>query len=652
MPLTGYFEPTALTATAITAACVAAKAAGGGTVWLGNGTYTGDVTITFDPSCVSIEGADAIVDYSARTGNFIALTADATGSFNYKRGLSHALRGWILRGNSASGSVGLYLNTPLGAHDNSTTFNVENFVIERFGVNLDIGANCYICTFRGISLGWCVDNQIRRLSFTNNGENMSFFGGQIFNGGGVALNLRGSNQEWRFFGVSFDYNRQIMYTDAPVVEFHGCHFESAWNNLSSLLNWQGVFEGDNSATIKFFGGEIGLTNTQLTNIDHFFKSWGTGGLYVEFYGCELPNSLHYKIALCNDMARIKEPRDRAESAKALSIDSKKVVYSDFRDGNNFKLLATSDFYLPNPTNSVDGQQGSYWFKQDATGNRKLLSIGDKFFGEPITLSTAPNYEDRLDYKVTDDNIEYTLVKRTNTMIAGSLTPIMLGQIQAGVDANTLLLLSFDGTNGSTTFTDDAPSPNTVTSNIGGSCYIGTGQSKFGGSSLFSDGSNGARLNVTTNTNTWLTIPNSGVTFTVEFWIYHLAADPTLDIYIGIRGNANSNNSWWELRRNISTGEFELSNGGSAVGFGSNISLNTWTHVCMTNDGTTIKGYLNGTQCPNTYSTYNIGASMGETLAILGRVAGSWLNPNAYMDELRISNVVRYTGNFTPPTAAF
>lgn len=430
MPLTGYFEPTALTATAINAACVAAKSAGGGTVWLGNGTYTGDVTITFDPTCVSIEGADAIVDYSARTGNFVALAADATNSFNYKCGLAHALRGWILRGNSTAGSVGLYLNTPLGAHDNSTTFNTENFVIERFGVNLDIGANCYICTFRGLSLGWCIENQIRRLTFANNGENMSFFGGKIFNGGGVALNLRGSNQEWRFFGVSFDYNKQVLYTDAPVVEFHGCHFESAWANLSSLLNWQGVFEGDNGATVKFFGGEIGLTSTQITNIDHLFKSWGTGGLNVEFYGTELPNSLHYKLGLCNDMSKIKVATlDKEPIATKAHAN---IIYLDLTKSTHFKTTLTSDFYLPNPTNYAVGQRFSYWFKQDATGNRKLLMIGDKFFGEPITLSTTPNYEDRLDCFVADlTRIEYTLVKRTNTMIAGSLTPIMLGQIASG-----------------------------------------------------------------------------------------------------------------------------------------------------------------------------------------------------------------------------
>jgi len=117
MPLTGYFEPSALTATAINAACVAAKAAGGGTVWLGNSNFTGDVLITFDPSCVSIEGADAVVDYSARTGNFVALTADSTNAGNYKRGLAHSLRGWILKGNSTAGSVGLFLNTPLSATD-------------------------------------------------------------------------------------------------------------------------------------------------------------------------------------------------------------------------------------------------------------------------------------------------------------------------------------------------------------------------------------------------------------------------------------------------------------------------------------------------------------------------------------------------------
>jgi len=428
MPLTGYFEPSALTATAINAAAASAKAAGGGTVWLGNGRYTGNTTITFDPNCVSIEGADAVVDYSARTGNFVALTADSTNSDYYKRGMAHSLRGWVLRGNSQAGSVGAYFNTPLGAHVNSTVFNTENFVIERFGVNLDIGANCFICTFRGISLGYCVENHIRRLTFANNGENMSFFGGALYNGSGIALKLLGQNQEWRFVGTSFDYNKQIAYTDA-AIEFHTCHFEASAANLSSLQSWQGVFEGDNAASFKFFGGEIGLTNTQLTNIDHFFKSWGTGGLRVEFHGCEKPNSLHYKVALCNDMTRIKTAKYDKDTIQTVPFAN--IIYLDLTESNSYKTTLTNNFYLPNPKNYSLGQRFSYWLKQDSVGNRKLLMIGDKFFGEPITLSTQPNYEDRLDCYVADANrIEYTLVKRTNTMIAGSLNPIMLGQIES------------------------------------------------------------------------------------------------------------------------------------------------------------------------------------------------------------------------------
>jgi len=634
MPLTGYFEPSALTATAINTAAAAAKAAGGGTVWLGNGRYTGNTTITFDPNCVSIEGADAVVDYSARTGNFIALTADSTNSDYYKRGMAHSLRGWVLRGNSQAGSVGAYFNTPLGAHVNSTVFNTENFVIERFGVNLDIGDNCFICTFRGISLGYCVENHIRRLNFANNGENMSFFGGALYNGGGQALRLLGQNQEWRFVGTSFDYNKQICYTDGSI-EFHTCHFEASAANLSSLQSWQGVFEGDNGASLKFFGGEIGLTNTQITNIDHMFKSWGANGMTVEFHGIQLPSSLHYKVALCNDMTRIVTYKKRAEPAKSLTINSKKIVYSDFRDGNNFKLLATSDFYLPNPTNAVDGQEGSYWIKQDPTGNKKLLAIGDKFLGEPITLSTTANYEDRIDYKVTDDNIEYKLNKRTNTMIAGALNPIMLGQIETGAtDPNTLLLLHFDGANGSTTFTDSSQYNRTLTPVA--DAQITTAHSVFGGSGFLSN---------TANSKLTCVFPALGTgDFTFEFLYKPLSLSSTLPLFqIGEWGLSGA------VQIYMTGGKIRLEHSGlNRIDSSSFLTINTFVHVAAVRTAGNWTLYLDGVNKGAIANTVNITRT---DLRIAGD-SGTTANVQAAFDELRISDIARYTANFTPPSAPF
>jgi hypothetical protein len=78
--------------------------------------------------------------------------------------------------------------------------------------------------------------------------------------------------------------------------------------------------------------------------------------------------------------------------------------------------------------------------------------------------------------------------------------------------NVSLLLHGNGTNGSTTITDNSPSPKTVTAV--GNAQISTAQSKFGGASIAFDGSGD-----------YLTVLNSsqfnfGVDdFTIEAWFY-------------------------------------------------------------------------------------------------------------------------------------
>jgi len=78
-----------------------------------------------------------------------------------------------------------------------------------------------------------------------------------------------------------------------------------------------------------------------------------------------------------------------------------------------------------------------------------------------------------------------------------------------------LLLNANGADNSTVFTDTSPTPKTVTAV--GNAKISTSQSKFGGSSMYFDG-----------TGDYLTSPSStdfdlGGTYTVEFWVLNLKA---------------------------------------------------------------------------------------------------------------------------------
>lgn len=213
-------------------------------------------------------------------------------------------------------------------------------------------------------------------------------------------------------------------------------------------------------------------------------------------------------------------------------------------------------------------------------------------------------------------------------------------------ANVALLLDFEGDNGSSTFVDRSILANTVTSVDAVNCSISTADFKFGASSLRGTGANGGRANVTTNLAVFKSLVNSGVQSTVEFFVKQINTDGIVDVYVGSYGPAVD--SGWEMRRSISTGNFELSVQGGSVSFGSTIPLNQWVHLAITNDGTTIRGFVNGVLCPNTQAAFSHGSTEG--LCILGRNRSGNLTANAYMDSLRVTNgVCRYTSSFDVPT---
>lgn len=87
-----------------------------------------------------------------------------------------------------------------------------------------------------------------------------------------------------------------------------------------------------------------------------------------------------------------------------------TVTPSFKDANFFKLTATGAFTLANPTDIVEGQSGSIWIRQDATGSR-AIAYGSLWKGSAPALSTDANAIDRLDYVVESaTRIEYVLTK--------------------------------------------------------------------------------------------------------------------------------------------------------------------------------------------------------------------------------------------------
>jgi RHS repeat-associated protein len=78
------------------------------------------------------------------------------------------------------------------------------------------------------------------------------------------------------------------------------------------------------------------------------------------------------------------------------------------------------------------------------------------------------------------------------------------------------------------------------------------------------------------------------------------------------------------------------------------SVTTPVHVAISYDGTTVRGFINGTLVSGCSVTTG---SAAVAAAPFGFMDNSGLS-QAYFDEFRVSNTARYTSNFTPPTQQF
>jgi hypothetical protein len=204
-----------------------------------------------------------------------------------------------------------------------------------------------------------------------------------------------------------------------------------------------------------------------------------------------------------------------------------------------------------------------------------------------------------------------------------------------------LLLHGNGTNGSTTITDNSPTPKTVTAV--GNAQISTAQSKFGGASILFDGT-GDYLDVGSNSAFGYGLSD----FTIETWLYRNVSS-SLQVIIDQRAGVVT-----QLAPTLyfnATSLFYYANGGNRI-TGGVVPASQWVHIALSRSGTSTKLFINGLQGGSTYSDSNNyidsparvgGANDGSSVASL----------NGYLDDIRITKgVARYTANFTPPTAPF
>jgi hypothetical protein len=208
----------------------------------------------------------------------------------------------------------------------------------------------------------------------------------------------------------------------------------------------------------------------------------------------------------------------------------------------------------------------------------------------------------------------------------------------GIPTGSVLLMHFDGTNGSTTFTDVYGHAFTIG---GGTPTISTTQSMFGGASLNLNGSSYIK---TSSTSADFSLPSD---FTLEgfFW-------PNNGGSSGIVTTDASNNGLQLMVSsaggvNVETNGF----GGSLRLSAGSVSNATWTHVAAVKHSGTVTIYVAGSSVASGADSY--GSSTPGAMSVYfgaNRLGGGFYT--GFIDEARISTVARYTSNFTPPSSPF
>jgi hypothetical protein len=213
------------------------------------------------------------------------------------------------------------------------------------------------------------------------------------------------------------------------------------------------------------------------------------------------------------------------------------------------------------------------------------------------------------------------------------------------NANTRLLTNF--TNAGIT---DATAKNDL--ETVGNAQISTTQSKWGGGSIYMDGT-GDNLVVGPNP-----LLNFGLSdFTIEFWIYPTTFAGGISPMYSTLNRAKADVLAFDVNTGGSMAMYGTPLGGNVwTLFNANnvgtLTANTWQHVALVRSGSTWSAYLNGVRGAG-FPVTNASALAsidGFNIGFNG-AGGGYLN--GYMDDIRISRYARYSGaSFTPPTAAF
>ena len=229
----------------------------------------------------------------------------------------------------------------------------------------------------------------------------------------------------------------------------------------------------------------------------------------------------------------------------------------------------------------------------------------------------------------------------------------LAAFAGGNDSFTRVLLHLNGSDGSTTITDDNAGGSAHTWTAAGNARIDTAQSKFGGASGLFDG-----------TGDWVSTPDStdfalgSSDFTVDCWFNCNLATTVSGIIAGQRATAAAADTSFIIFKNgsnqiqaracVGTTSFNVT---STTTF-TNLVHTGWHHVAFVRTGNVLKLFIDGIQEGGDVA---IAGVVNDSIAAL-EVASDGIGGlpwNGWIDEFRLSvGIARWTSNFTPPTEQY
>jgi len=258
----------------------------------------------------------------------------------------------------------------------------------------------------------------------------------------------------------------------------------------------------------------------------------------------------------------------------------------------------------------------------------------------LTNAFIDQYEDSTGIDTTS-----TATRNANEYVSAgsSVTP----------DANTLLYMSCDGVNDGTTFTDEGPTGHTLVTE--GNAHTDTAVKKFGTASLQCDGT-GDAVTVTGSDASGSVFEFDSGDWTIECWMYPSSSGASEDYLASkIDTDRGAYDSWsWQITHSNRYLRIDLepnsAPSGGATTLNSTASAHdTWQHVAVVREGSTVTHYRDGNGVGNMTFTDAIYPATGYKVAIGAMNDGnySWLG---YLDTFRISDIARYSGaTYTVPT---